>query len=290
MKKNLKKTICTLLAAVSAFGCATTMAACTTDHPEVEMQISFNGETYTLDYKLYRKTAPATVEHFLYLVGNGYYDGLCVHDYTAAERLYTGEYTAAEGAEIEHKNYFETIASFDNYDAFPHSVWEDREKSLPTYTLKGEFYDNNGFTVESGALDETFGSLSMYYYGEQAATEKKVYVVRASEKGAVHAGQYQNNMATSAFFISLKTTKPSNSNYCTFATLKTDSRDDLEDLQKAIETYASEQYPDDEAEFTHSVSKPVHEFDGFLKDYKTTESFNVPKEPIVIKKVTVKKY
>ena len=66
MKKTLKKITCGILAAVSVFGCAATLTACETSHPEVEMKVEFNGETYTLDYKLYRELAPQTVKHFLW--------------------------------------------------------------------------------------------------------------------------------------------------------------------------------------------------------------------------------
>ena len=98
MKKTLKKITCGILAAVSVFGCAATLTACETSHPEVEMKVEFNGETYTLDYKLYRELAPQTVKHFLWLADNGYYDGLCVHDYSQNDylRLYTGAYSVAE--------------------------------------------------------------------------------------------------------------------------------------------------------------------------------------------------
>ncbi len=288
MNKNLKKLTCGALAAVSLLGCAS-FAGCQTSHPTVEMQISFNGVTYTLDYKLYRKTAPATVKHFLYLAGNGYYDGLCVHDY-ADDRMYAGEYSASEGGELSHVNYFEKIASFDNFAKFPSSVWEDGEKNTPTYTLKGEFKDNN-FEVESGALKETFGSLSMYYYElDDAMAEKKVYCASASEEGKTNKGLYQHNLTTSTFFLSTKTTASTNDEYCTFATLDADSKGELEDLLDAIEEYIEDYYADDEEEFTHTLTKYVFEYDSILKDYRTTKDFEVPCEPIVIKKVKVTKY
>ncbi len=289
MNKTLKKWTCALLATVSALGCGATFTACETAHPKVEMTISFNGKTYNLEYKLYRRTAPATVEHFLFLAGNGYYDGLAVHNYTEADRMYTGEYTVSE-TNLTRKNYFETIATYENYAAFPHSVWEGKDKSSPTYTLKGEFNDNNDLTVGSGFLKESFGSLSMYYYTDEEAAKKNVYYISESEAGETHKGKYQQNLATSAFFISLKTSGGSNSGYCTFATLEKDSKAELEDLQEAIESYISKNYPDDEDSFTETVSKEVFEHDPFLKEYKTVVEFNVPKEAIVVEKVKVKKY
>ncbi len=290
MKKSIKKFTCALLAVVSALGCGATLTACETSHPKVEMQISFNGETYTLDYKLYRNTAPATVEHFLYLASNGYYDGLCVHDYEEDDRLYAGEYAAAEGGELVQKNYFETVVSYANYDKFPHSVWEGSDKTSATHTLKGEFKKNN-FEVKSGALSESFGSLTMYYHdGDTQAEEKRVYSSSASEKGNTNRGQYQNNLATSAFFISISKEEGNNDDYCTFATLGKEGKEELEKLQSAIEKYIEKNYGDDEDNFTHSLKKKVFENDPFLKDYDIEETFDTPKEPIVIKKVKVTKY
>ena len=91
--KPLKKIMCAALAGVSVFASVAMFSSCTTSHPEVEMKLSFNDKSYTLQYKLYRKIAPSTVQHFLELVENGYYDGLCIHNYDAGtSRLYTGGY------------------------------------------------------------------------------------------------------------------------------------------------------------------------------------------------------
>ncbi len=290
MKNGIKKFTCALLATVSALGCAATLTACETSHPKVAIDVEFNGETYNLEYKLYRKTAPATVEHFLYLAGNGYYDGLCVHDYDGDERLYTGVYTAAEAGELVKKDYFQTVVSYSNYGKFPHSVWEGNDKTSPTHTLKGEFKKNN-FEVESGALKESFGSLAMYYYdGGDEAEDKKVYSVSASEEGNTNRGQYQNNLATSAFFISLSSEQSVNDDYCTFATIEKEGKKELEKLQKAINDYVAKNYADEEDDFTYDITKKVFEDDPFLKEYAKEVTFDVPKEAIVIKKVKVTKY
>ena len=113
MKKTMKKVIGAALASACVFASATTFAGCTTSHPEVQMKIEFNNKTYTLEYKLYRKIAPATVQHFMDLVDANYYDGLCVHDYQT-NRWYTGGYeydadnTEVYGGLVE-KNYFDAV-------------------------------------------------------------------------------------------------------------------------------------------------------------------------------------
>ena len=72
MKKTLKKLGCTLLAVCSMAVGAVSFTSCTTDRPQVEMQIEFNDQTYTLNYTLYRKYAPNTVNHFIALAENNY--------------------------------------------------------------------------------------------------------------------------------------------------------------------------------------------------------------------------
>ena len=297
MRKTLKKITCGILAAVSVFGCAATLTACETSHPEVEMKIEFNGETYTVEYKLYRNIAPATTDHFLWLAGNGYYNELCVHNYTAGDsgRMYTGAYSAAEAEDdadgLVYKKYFETIAGYKNYGDFPVSVWMDEAKTNATYTLKGEFSSNN-FRVENGALKETFGSLTMYYndisdYSDVA--EQDVYMLRADGEG-VSKRDYQYNSATSMFFISFTKSTKTNNGYCTFATVKDDSKSVLEDLQEAINDYIEDVYHGESADFTESKTVVVGTDDAILADHSVDTVFNVPNAPIIIKKVKVLKY
>ncbi len=293
MKKTIRKLTCSLLAAVSVFGCAATMSACETNYPKVEMVLEFNGVSYTLDYKLYREIAPATVQHFLWLADNGYYDdGLCVHDYdSTGARMYTGSYTTdtdSSAATLVYKKYFDEIKGYSNFSEFPQAVWFDSDKALPTYTLKGEFEDND-FGVESGFLQETYGSLTMYYehINKDEEADQTVYFANGADTG-ISDRKYQYNHTTSAFFISMTTNPKTNNNYCTFATLEEDSEEVLEDLQEAIENYISANYESEE-EFTQEVTVDLFEDDEQI-DSKNTAEYDVPLQAIVIKKVTVKKY
>ncbi len=292
MNKTFKKLTCGVLAAISAFGCAATMTACESNRPEVEMQIAFNGKTYTLNYTLYRKTAPATVEHFLFLAGNGYYDGLCVHDYDD-DRLYSGGYSVTTEAPttLVYKKYFDVIKGYKNYNEFPVSVWTNNAKTTPLYTLKGEFESNN-VTVKSGALEEKFGSLAMYYddIDSETYSKAKVYTKSASEEGKVNKGDYQYNHTTSKFFLSLTTSSKTNNGYCTFATLNEKSQDELEDLKEALTDYISDNYADDEDSFTQEVTVHLFEDDAMMQGITQEEEYELPKTPIVFNKVKVKKY
>ncbi len=292
MKKTMRKITCALLATISALGCAATMTACETAQPEVSIEIAFNGENYSLNYTLERSIAPRTVAHFLWLADNGYYDGLCVHDYnTANSRMYTGAYKASESdaTSLVYKKYYDTIATYDNYKEFPHSVWFDVEKKDPAYTLRGEFSANN-VTVEGGALQEEFGSLAMYYndISSETVAKQDVFTVR-EDREELGKADYQENSVTSMFFISLTSAAKSNTDYCTFARLDQDSVEELQDLQDAIAQFIKDNYEDNSDNFTETLSMPVIEEDGRFED-SATINYNAPKEAIVITEVNVEKY
>lgn len=280
MFKNLKRFISTALAITGVCACTATLTACETPHPEVQITLSFNDETYTLDYVLYRNITPATVNHFLALAENKYYDGLCVHDYTSGA-LYTGAYSY-ENEQLVYKNYYEEVASY-----IPQTVWFDSEKANPTYTLYGEF-EANHFSVENGDLSESFGALVMYYSDKN--TESEVYVQR-NQDGKLAPRAYEKNSATSQFFISLKETTAENNDYCVFATLKENSVSVLQDLQTAIADYVSDTYgEDEEADFVTETEMEIDEDDEMLGGNGSIVTYDVPNEPIVVTSVKVKKF
>ena len=295
-KKMMKKLVCNTMAVLSVSACLGVATACETAHPEVEMTIVFNDKEYVLEYELYRNIAPSTVNHFLTLVDKDYYDGLCVHNYDdASAKMYTGVYSVATDASDEdgltYKPYYETVAKYEN---FPVSVWMDAEKSKPLYSVYGEF-DANGFTVENGAKKQSYGSLTMYYFEKD--TKAKAYAPYLSEEkaGEVATREYKYNSATSQFYISLSTTVSASSKYCTFATLKEDSVEVLQELQEAIADFAEEAYAveDDESaisEFTTKHTVAVDIDDPIVGNKTKTQNFLVPNEPIVIKEIVTKKY
>ncbi len=288
----MKKIACLALATLSVGACASTFAGCETSHPEVEMQIEFNGETYTLEYKLYRKIAPSTVNHFLYLAENGYYDGLCAHDYDEDYlRLYTGVYSWDESAEhgLAYKPYYETVKAYDELKAYPTTVWFDKEQSNPSYTVYGEF-ENNNFKVKNGSLASTFGSLTMYYDDISSfdEAEERVYVKRADSEGEATGRAYKYNSATSAFFISFQETGSVQSKYCTFATLE--NTDVLKEFQTAFEKYISDNYGTDEDDFYKKESVKVRQDDPVVGEHEIAVNYDVPQAPVIIKSVKVTKY
>jgi cyclophilin family peptidyl-prolyl cis-trans isomerase len=261
--------------------------ACETKNPEVKMQIEFDGETYTLEYKLYREFAPATVKHFLMLAENGYFDGVCVHNFDEENsKMYTGAYTYdanAENGGIVYKNYYDIVAS---YEDFNHTVWVNSDKTDPTYTLKGEFSANR-VKVDSGSfLEQSFGSLTMQYTEKDFDELEDVAVLRAqkSDNGEyeTNSREYKYNSATSQFSIYTSTMNKADSAHCTFATLMDKSVSVLEDLLAAISAQ--------EGDFVNVYEVDVDRDDALIAEYENTAEYSVPVTPIVITSVKVTKY
>lgn len=279
---NFKKIVCSVLAVATTMACAGTLTACETDTPEVELTLSFNKKTYTLSYELNRKITPKTVNHFLALVDNHYYDDMCIHDYTEA-KWYTGAYKMDTPGELEYVNYFtDKVKSY-----IPKSVWRDDKKTMPTYTLYGEFSANK-FEVSSGFKKESFGSLVMYYTAKDV--DLSVSIEKNDGKGMA-IRNYTENSATSQFYISMSSTATTNSKYCVFATLDSGSVSTLKSLQSAIADYIDEHYNEEGGEtFTKQVEMTIDQNDETLGDYENEDTFDVPNEPIKIETIKVTKY
>ena len=282
MNKLVRKAMSCALAFSAMFASVGMMTACETKNPNVEMVIEFEEKTYTLEYKLYRKITPATVDHFLALVENGYYNDICIHDYDTSDlRMYTGAYKYVEGEEnggIVYQQYYDIVKGYKN---FPCSVWSDSSKTEARYNLYGEFAENGvyvGDESDSGSLSEAFGSLVMYYTPKDCADKVAIY---NEYKDKMELKGYQYNSATSMFGISLSKTEKKNSEYCTFATLTEDSEDEFEALVDAIA---------ENDDFTTEYEVDVDRDDDFVKDQRNKISYKVPNKPIVIKSMKVTKY
>ena len=281
--KKFARVASTLFAGALVFTSATMFAGCTTAHPEVKITIEFNSETYELDYTLYRKMYPSTVQHFLELAENGYYDGLCVHNY-ATNFYYTGAYSYNETdtgngyGGLEYKDYYATVKG---YDSFTQSVF-DVKTGEGTYTLYGEFVDN-AYSVENNALSHRFGSLVMYY-DDISSCEQKVSV-KYSSSDTIGLRDYKLNAATSQFYIFGGTSSSArNSKYCVFGELQAD--EPLDELREAISSFIDEQ--GEGYEFTTDYRVQINADDKYADKDRVT--YSVPNEPIVIKSVKVTKY
>ena len=291
MKKGLKKVLSLSLAAISVAGGAVMFAGCETKNPEVEMQLAFNGKTYTLQYKLYRKYAPTTVRHFLKLAEEGYYTNesnpFCIHHYTA-NKWYTGgyKYDATSNADggLVYQKYYDIVKG---YDEFPFSVWNG---DTPTYTLYGEFADNNVNMGQGSFVKQQFGSLAMEYTSKGEKNNVHVLVEKVDGTGKAER-KYQYNSATSLFSINLSSSVTTKSSYCTFATLKDAYVETLEELQTAINEYIDANYDEDAADgFADTVEVTVDQDDMFIGEDGQEVEYGVPDKPIYLNYVKVLKY
>ena len=279
-KKIVKKITTGALALTCVFGCLGTFTACDEGNPEAQIILEFNGEEYVLNYQLYKDKTPATVNHFIWLVENQYYDGLCIHDYQPGNtRLYTGAYSYADG-NLEYKNYYEF--AHDNFKSFPQTVWSDEEQEDPLFSVYGEFSDNLFKVGDNNrdVLKQQYGSLSMYYHAKDA-DGRKVWV--KNSKGEIIERDYSPNSATSMFFIA--TNSATNNSHCTFATLNNTGA--LDDLYDAITEYIGEEDEDWFVTPRTMIKDPLDPIVG-SKNVETT--YNVPNEPIVIKTIRMTKY
>ncbi len=303
MIKFFKKLLVAATVVCSA-GIAATAAGCNieTDHPGIKISVEFNGETYELDYTLYRNMYPNTVRHFIELTENGLYNNLIVHDYTAsASDWFTGGYTydgtaytaARDSGEGAMREYLETHSVETSYlelfdaDKLTPTVYKynptevSAEDALPT--LIGEFNDNIKQEIEQGALSASFGALKMFYYDK--TSKDKVSVTPTS--GQVIMADYKSNCATSLFMIQVGATSSYRSNaYCVFG--KIDDSAKLTELTEAVSSYLKTLTTQTLSAESVSVENETETFSP--DDRRAEKDFSLPYEPIIIKSVKVTKF
>lgn len=282
-RKKAMRAACFVFAGVVVGTSALAMSSCTSSHPEAEITIEFNSNTYELKYKLYRNMAPATVQHFIELADNRYYDNTCINNYTSSY-YYGGSYEFNENdvgngyGGLEYKDYFSIVQSFN----LTQSVF-DTATGVGTNTVYGEF-TNNGVTVQNNALTHKYGSLAMYYNNNSTNTTK-VKTVRSSDSSKTDIKDYKYNCATSDFYIFTGTSSTANdAKYCVFGVIQ--NEDVLDSLKDAIADYIDEQ--GDDYSFIEAYKVQINTNDPYADQDRVT--FNVPKEPIIIKTVEITKY
>ena len=287
------------------------LSGCNTGHPEAEIAVTFNGMNYVLKYKLYRTMYPQTVQHFIELADNGFYNNTFVHNYTSST-WYAGAYDyVVDSSESEDSAY--TVAYGEGKEGFREyleNTSKDREyeeladpakgKITPTVykdyiggkltgplnTLIGEF-SNNQHKIENGALKSSFGCLRMYYSSKtNIDTAKNVQVYLKKEGSPLGVkGSYNYNSATSIFSIQQNRTTTTDSNYCIFGVLQNEQA--LTDLRSAVSSYSAKI---GSTKFSLDVNLYVDNRDEYVGVNMNEVSYRVTSEPIVIKYVKITKY
>lgn len=320
--KFKKGLISCVLAASVGLSCFASACNIKTSHPNAKITIEFNNDSYELEYTLYRNMYPRTVQHFIELADNGFYNDMIVHNYNSSSDWFTGAYSynfkpaegesTAEGESITYQSAYEKAAAnpkdngkeFLNYlklnskeevynklfndgkitpTVFEKVVGTEPQNALPT--LIGEF-SLNDHKIENKALTAKSGSLKMYYY-EKQDPNKKATILTGSNQILEH--DYRFNCATSIFSMQVgNSTSVDAEHYCVFAEIKKGSDEKLTQLLKKI----SEHIEDEgySGKFTTSVKQVVvDELDKYSKA-KDEQSFSVPITPIIIKSVKITKY
>lgn len=278
-------------------------AGCSTSHPEAKITVEFAGETYVLEYKLYRNMYPQTVQHFIELADNDFYDDTIIHNYQS-DKWYGGGYdynTDEEGGyvasfedgtesmldylEAQSKEYEYAVLADPEAGKITPSVYRDfidGDLSQPLTTLIGEF-SNNQHKIENGALTASYGCLRMFYTAKDV-DGKRVYLDKqGSEKGVM--GDYKYNSATSLFSIQVNSSTSSDSSYCIFAVLQ--NTDVLDDLKEAVSEASSDV---GSTNFSKEVSLYVDNFDEFVGAQVNDVTYKLTATPIIIRTVEITKY
>lgn len=301
MKKNfLRRAVAVGATALIAVSSVAMFAGCTTsNNPEVTITYTFNGKDYAVDYVLSRVDAPKTVQHFIELADAGFYDGLVIHDYQDYT-LKTGGYKLENGQLVE-VDYLTTVKALEADGAsFTQSVWADEERTIPLYSVYGEF-SANGVEQENGKeYVHSEGALVMYYTPKkgQGGTDEQVWVQRA-DGGADNDGNeyqrlgYEYNSITSLFYtFTGESRTEADSIYCVIGKAKNYTEQMEEGLLAAITEY--EDTLEEEDSFTTELkNQKLNEKDYFENVQKAglTDDFETPLlMPITIKSVKVTKY
>ena len=279
-------------------GSAALFAGCTTsNYPEVTITYSFNGEDYAVTYRLSRVDAPRTVQHFIELADAGFYDGMVVHDYQDYT-IKSGGYRLEDG-ELVEVDYLSEVQRLEEEQGieFTQSVWADEERTIPLYSVYGEF-SANGVENENGKeYVHEAGALVMYYTDKGSGNEQ-VWVERA-DGGADNDGEayqqlgYGYNSITSLFYTFTGESRTSaDDTYCVIGMATNYSEAMTNGLLAAISEY--EDTLDEEATFTETQSAvPLNQYDYFpsVRAAGLTDDFETPlTKPIIIKSVEVTKY
>lgn len=289
-----------------------------TKHPRAKITVEFNSKTYVIEYTLYRNMYPQTVQHFIELADNGFYNDMIVHNYTSSN-WFTGAYSyngASEASDYDSaftagsssvRDYLEhnskEAAYYDLFKAgkLTPSVYKKlsydakgnekvaAEDALPA--LIGEF-SSNDHKIKKNPVRAEYGVLKMFYY-PKGDTNQKVAIKNSFGQLLEH--DYKYNCATSVFAMQVSGSDSAygEANYCTFARLRNDGeRDKFNSLIEAVSDYITDELDGASGDFTRQVSVPVDTLDTFADEggQAIETSFSTTQKPLIIKSVKITKY
>lgn len=298
--KRLGRAIAICVLAGVASVCSTgVFAGCKDGHAEAEITIEYDGVTYVLEYTMYPNMYPQTVQHFIELADNGFYNNTIIHDcqtsnwygggysYVAGDEdgSYATAYENGKGGLLEYlKASYKAgrtgaYADLFNSGKLTPTVYRDIREGRyvdPYSTLIGEFTSNQ-HKIENGALKNSYGALKFYYtsISDDEGKKKHVYLDKEGSAFGVQ-GEYRYNSATSLFSIQTGTSTSSDSTHCIFATL--DNTDTLRSLKTAV------------AKTSDYEDVDVYVYDELLGSNKVQANYRLRRKPIIVRSVSITKY
>lgn len=301
---KIAKLAAVLLAVLLVLGVSFAFVGCETKRPVISVRITFNENTYELEYELYRNMYPQTVAHYLELIDMDYFDGTVIHDYQS-NRMVGGSYEDKgqdfSQNDLEADDYAAVLKDYDaatkdengNVTLENVSVWADENKETAYNTLYGEF-SANGFTVENNGLTNRLGAIGTYYYTPIRTTGDAPRVwVQLNSDNSMDTRPYSYNSATSMFYL-YTGSSGTDSNYCTFGLLKdSDDAETFQQLLDDIEEYTLETLNEGDESGTEifTTEKQVTIEDRYwIEDTYEDVTFNIPRAKIVIEEMRVVKY
>lgn len=290
---KIAKLVSVIAAALLVLAMSFAFVGCETKHPEISVKISFNEETYELEYKLYRNMYPQTVAHYLELIDMKYFDGTVIHDYRSDRMVGGAYYYDGEDVvdDLVAKDYdAATKDENGNVTLKNVSVWADESKTTAYNTLYGEF-SKNAFEIENNGLTNTLGAIGTYYY-TPANTSQKVYIQRNGDK-EMDTRPYCYNATTSMFYLYTGSSGTETA-YCTFGVLNGKKYEEkFQGLLDAIEAYTLDilNGGDEEGTEVFTTEETMTIEDGYWEESSYEDvSFSIPRAKIVIEQVKVLKY
>ena len=300
---RLAKIAALLISVLLVLTAAFAFVGCETKRPEISIKLSFNGQTYEMEYKLYRNMYPQTVAHYLELIDMGYFNGTVIHDYQSDRMVGGGyEYKGEDFSrnDLQADNYAAVLKDYDaatkdengNVTLENISVWADKNKEIAYNTLYGEGTQQMK-VVNNGLDNNVFGALGTYYYTPLQDNGADKVWIQKNEGGEMIERSYCYNSATSMFYL-YTGSSGSNPEFCIFGLLKdSDDQETFQSLLDAIEEYTLETLNggDEEGteEFTTEVPMVIEDEYWGESSYENV-TFNVPKAQIVIESIKVLKY
>ena len=290
---KIAKLVSVIAAALLVLAMSFAFVGCETKHPEISVKISFNEETYELEYKLYRNMYPQTVAHYLELIDMKHFDGTVIHDYRSDRMVGGAYYYDGEDVvdDLVEKDYdAATKDENGNVTLKNVSVWADADKTTAYNTLYGEF-QKNAFEIKNNGLTNTLGAIGTYYY-TPANTSQKVYIQR-NENKEMDTRSYCYNATTSMFYL-YTGSSGTDTAYCTFGVLNGKKYEEkFQELLDAIEAYTLDVLNGGDEEgtevFTTEEQMTIEDEYWAESSYEDV-SFSIPRAKIVIEQVKVLKY